>query len=55
MTEYEGNPDYRAGSPHTMVPSFRHAAAPTKPIVGVVRDKDTKTAARRAHDPEPVR
>ncbi len=22
--------------------SFRHAAAPTKPIVGVVRDKDTK-------------
>jgi RNA polymerase sigma factor (sigma-70 family) len=44
ITEYEGNPEY--GDPRRVATyygaSFRHVAAPTKPIVGVVRDKDTK-------------
>jgi RNA polymerase sigma factor (sigma-70 family) len=44
VTEDEGNPEY--GEPRRVTiyygASFRHAAAPTKPIVGVVRDKDTR-------------
>jgi protocatechuate 3,4-dioxygenase beta subunit len=38
--------DDQSGIPHTVWAyygaNFRHAAAPTKPIIGVVRDKDTK-------------
>jgi hypothetical protein len=41
---YKGNPESRI--PRTVTTyygaSFRHVAAPTKPIVGVVRDKETK-------------
>jgi protocatechuate 3,4-dioxygenase beta subunit len=44
VTEYEGQPD--DGQPRMITTyygdSFQHVAAPTKPIVGVVRDKDTK-------------
>jgi RNA polymerase sigma factor (sigma-70 family) len=44
VTEHEGNTAY--GDPHTVITyypaSLRHVAAPTKPIMGVVRDKDTK-------------
>jgi RNA polymerase sigma factor (sigma-70 family) len=44
VTEFEGKPEY--GDPRRVVvyygSDFRHAAAPTKPVVGVVRDKDTK-------------
>ncbi len=44
LTEFAGRPEY--GDPGTVTiyygADFRHAAAPTKPIVGVVRDTDTK-------------
>jgi RNA polymerase sigma factor (sigma-70 family) len=44
VTEHKGRPEY--GDPRTVRTyygaDFRHVAAPTKPIVGVVRDKDTK-------------
>lgn len=44
VTDHEGDPEY--GDPRTATTyygsNFRHVAAPTKPIVGVVRDKDTK-------------
>jgi RNA polymerase sigma factor (sigma-70 family) len=44
VTEHEGRPEY--GEPRRVTTyygaNFRHVAAPTKPIVGVVRDKDTK-------------
>ncbi|HJZ56322.1 MAG TPA: hypothetical protein VKE74_15255, partial [Gemmataceae bacterium] len=44
VTAYEGRPEYN--EPRTVTTyygsSFRHVAAPTKPIVGVVRDKDTR-------------
>ncbi len=44
VLEDKGNPEY--GEPRTFTTyygaNFRHVAAPTKPIVGVVRDKDTK-------------
>jgi protocatechuate 3,4-dioxygenase beta subunit len=44
VTEHKGRPEY--GDPRRVRvfygADFRHAAAPTKPIVGVVRDKDTK-------------
>jgi RNA polymerase sigma factor (sigma-70 family) len=43
VTEHEGNPGY--GEPRRVTTyyaaDFRHAAAPCKPIVGVVRDADT--------------
>jgi protocatechuate 3,4-dioxygenase beta subunit len=43
-TEREGRPEY--GDPRQVTTyygaSFRHVAAPCKPIVGAVRDKDTK-------------
>jgi RNA polymerase sigma factor (sigma-70 family) len=43
VTQTSGFPE---GIPHTVTTyygaSFRHVAAPTKPIIGVVRDKDTK-------------
>jgi hypothetical protein len=43
VTANGGNPE---GTPHTVTTyygaRFRHVAAPTKPIVGVVRGKDTK-------------
>jgi protocatechuate 3,4-dioxygenase beta subunit len=44
VVEHEGHPEYREPSTVTTYygSSFRHVAAPTKPIVGVVRDKDTK-------------
>src|SRR5262249_39572166 len=42
-TEYEGQPEF--GVPRRVAtyygPEFRHAAAPCKPIIGVVRDADT--------------
>jgi RNA polymerase sigma factor (sigma-70 family) len=42
--EYEGRPEYN--DPRRVTTyygvGFRHVAGPTKPIVGVVRDKDTK-------------
>jgi RNA polymerase sigma factor (sigma-70 family) len=42
--EFEGRPEY--GDPRRVTTyyaaSFRHVASPTRPIVGVVRDKDTK-------------
>jgi RNA polymerase sigma factor (sigma-70 family) len=44
VTHDQGNPDY--GEPRTVTTyhgaSFRIVAAPTRPVVGVVRDKDTK-------------
>src|SRR5262249_20883836 len=44
VIEYAGKPEYN--DPRTDViyygASFRHVAAPTKPMIGVVRDKDTK-------------
>jgi RNA polymerase sigma factor (sigma-70 family) len=44
VTEREGRP--RPGEPPTVTryygADFRHVAAPTKPVVGVIRDKDTK-------------
>ncbi|MFI5457385.1 MAG: hypothetical protein ACHRXM_18225 [Isosphaerales bacterium] len=44
MPENKGNPE--RGEPRIVTTyyaaSFQHVAAPTKPIVGVVRDKDTK-------------
>src|SRR5207248_11498297 len=44
VTDYEGKPE--SNDPRQVTTyygaGFRHAAAPTKPIVGVVRDKDTK-------------
>jgi RNA polymerase sigma factor (sigma-70 family) len=44
VTHHEGNPEYR--DPRIVTTyygaSFRHVAAPSRPIVGVVRDKDTK-------------
>src|SRR5262249_14194313 len=44
VTKIEGNPEY--GEPRVFTTyygaSFRYVAAPTKPVVGVVRDKDTK-------------
>jgi len=44
VTEREGHPE--DGDPRTVTTyygaNFKHATAPTKPIVGVVRDKDTK-------------
>jgi Carboxypeptidase regulatory-like domain len=44
VTEHLGNPEY--GEPRTVTTyygaDFRHAAAPCQPIVGVVRDKDTR-------------
>jgi protocatechuate 3,4-dioxygenase beta subunit len=44
VTEEKGDPEY--GEPRKVTTyygaNFRHAAAPTRPIVGVVRDKDTK-------------
>src|SRR5262249_54096346 len=43
-TRYEARPEY--GEPRGVTTyyaaSFRHVASPTRPIVGVVRDKDTK-------------
>jgi RNA polymerase sigma factor (sigma-70 family) len=44
VTEYAGKPEYRDPRKDTTYygASFRHVAAPTKPIIGVVRDKDTK-------------
>jgi RNA polymerase sigma factor (sigma-70 family) len=44
VIEHEGQPEY--GVPRTVTTyfgaNFRHAAAPTRPIVGVVRDRDTR-------------
>jgi RNA polymerase sigma factor (sigma-70 family) len=44
VIQHEGNPDFR--EPDTITTyygsPFRHVAAPCKPIVGMVRDKDTK-------------
>ena len=44
VTEYEGKPEHN--DPRRVATyngaDFRHAAAPTRPIVGVVRDKDTQ-------------
>ena len=44
MTESEGRP--RDGEPRIITTyygaAFQHAAAPCKPIVGMVRDKDTR-------------
>jgi RNA polymerase sigma factor (sigma-70 family) len=44
VTESEGKPEY--GDPRILATyhgaDFQHAAAPCKPIVGVVRDRDTK-------------
>ncbi len=44
VLEDKGNPEY--GEPRRVttyyVAGFRHVAAPTRPIVGVVRDKDTR-------------
>jgi hypothetical protein len=44
VTEREGNPAHRDPSTITTYygANLRHVAAPCKPIVGVVRDKDTK-------------
>src|SRR5262249_49549100 len=44
VTDYEGKPEYNDPRRVTTYygADFRHAAAPTKPIVGVVRDTDTK-------------
>jgi RNA polymerase sigma factor (sigma-70 family) len=44
VTEYAGKPEYNDPRKDTTYygSNFRHVAAPTKPIVGVVRDKDTK-------------
>jgi RNA polymerase sigma factor (sigma-70 family) len=44
VTDYEGKPEYNDPRRVTMYygASFRHVAAPTKPIVGVVRDQHTK-------------
>ena len=44
VTEHEGNPDFHEPSTVTTYygATLRHVAAPCKPIVGVVRDKDTK-------------
>jgi hypothetical protein len=44
VTEYEGKPEYNDPRRVTTYygADFRHAAAPTWPIVGVVRDTDTK-------------
>jgi RNA polymerase sigma factor (sigma-70 family) len=44
VTEYEGKPEYNDPRRVTTYygASFRHAAAPTKPIVGVVRDTNTQ-------------
>ena len=43
MAESEGHPRPKPRIVTTYYgATFRHAAAPTKPIVGVVRDKDTK-------------
>jgi RNA polymerase sigma factor (sigma-70 family) len=43
-TEFEGRPEY--GDPRRVTTyyaaDFRHVASPTRPVVGVVRDKDTK-------------
>jgi RNA polymerase sigma factor (sigma-70 family) len=43
-TEFEGKPEYNDPRRVTLYygANFRHVAAPTKPINGVVRDKDTK-------------
>src|SRR5262249_22935744 len=44
VTEFEGKPEY--GDPRRVTAyygaGFRHVTVPAKPIVGVVRDKDTK-------------
>jgi hypothetical protein len=44
LTQYEAKPDYN--DPSRVITyygaGFRHTAAPTKPIVGVVRDQDTR-------------
>src|SRR5262249_51899400 len=44
VTDYEGKP--KSNDPRRVTTyygaSFRHAAAPTRPIVGVVRDADTR-------------
>jgi RNA polymerase sigma factor (sigma-70 family) len=44
VTSSEGNPEYHEPREVTAYygASFRYVAAPTKPIVGAVRDKDTK-------------
>jgi RNA polymerase sigma factor (sigma-70 family) len=44
VTEHEGDPEFREPSTVTTYygANLRHVAAPCKPIVGVVRDKDTK-------------
>jgi RNA polymerase sigma factor (sigma-70 family) len=44
VTDHQGEPkDRDLGSVTTYYPAdFRHAAAPTRPIIGVVRDQDTK-------------
>jgi RNA polymerase sigma factor (sigma-70 family) len=44
VTKYEGKPEYNDPRQVTTYygAAFRHAAAPTKPIVGVVRDIDTR-------------
>jgi RNA polymerase sigma factor (sigma-70 family) len=44
VTEDEGNPEYNEPRRVTTYygASFRLVAAPTKPVIGVVRDKDTK-------------
>src|SRR5262249_4894908 len=44
VTEFEGDPE--SSQPRRVEKyygaNFRHVAAPTKPIIGMVRDKDTK-------------
>jgi RNA polymerase sigma factor (sigma-70 family) len=44
LTRYEGRPEYDDPRIITIYygASFQHAAQPTRPIIGVVRDKDTK-------------
>ncbi|HEV3255969.1 MAG TPA: sigma-70 family RNA polymerase sigma factor [Gemmataceae bacterium] len=44
VTDFEGNPEYNDPRRVTTYygANFRYVAAPTKPIIGVVRDRDTK-------------
>jgi RNA polymerase sigma factor (sigma-70 family) len=54
VPDNEGNPEYGERRTVTVYygANFQHVAAPSKPIVGVIRDRDTKKPPGGVHDPE---